>query len=558
MKTTKLFITLGVLGLSLFVSVVAAHANEVNVIYVNGVQNTLPKAEATKERIRDMLVRSENHQGDKKKQFFTVVVWNPIGYYGTEDGPDLSQDKKETFLLKTAEEKFGQDFIKIMFPFNQCKTIDQEAATRVKAYLDDMTPGDNSLETGSSPVTDVNMRETQMAAKSIAWYVEAYGSAVVVAHSQGNLLANLAYAKLASDHGNEVSKMIRVVNIANTSEFSVNDLSLTHAGDAILFESATKPLMLDQSLETLPSRGFNWTRTTPICPGDGACDFIVAPPTFGRPTTEIPGQTLIDKLIDHSIVWTYLSTAIVPVAIDQGVQFTPGKERFVDRFEDLIYAASNFSCCGAYVAPGVWKEFDCYNLAAIGKETYADPFTPSWELIGGYWQWGRKGPDPEQQDWYNTNTPNFAHGPTGIDAADANSGTIINWDSTEAPDGAWSDSTKTANDPCPAGYRVPTVNQWSQVLANNTLSPVGTWADSATNYSSAWFFGDSLMLPAAGSRRFNSGALRFRGNDGSYWSSSVLIGYGVFDLYFSNTLAYVTPISLSLSRSGHSVRCVAE
>ena len=48
--------------------------------------------------------------------------------------------------------------------------------------------------------------------------------------------------------------------------------------------------------------------------------------------------------------------------------------------------------CGAYIAPGVWKEFDCYNLAAIGKTTGDDPFTPSWRLIGGVLEMGREGP----------------------------------------------------------------------------------------------------------------------------------------------------------------------
>jgi hypothetical protein len=74
--------------------------------------------------------------------------------------------------------------------------------------------------------------------------------------------------------------------------------------------------------------------------------------------------------------------------------------------------------CRVYVAPDVWKEFDCYNLAAIGKNTNDDPFTPSWRLIKGYWQWGRKGPDPSQ--WYDTNTEHFAHGPTGPGDSEAN------------------------------------------------------------------------------------------------------------------------------------------
>lgn len=65
----------------------------------------------------------------------------------------------------------------------------------------------------------------------------------------------------------------------------------------------------------------------------------------------------------------------------------------------LLLSETSKSSCGAYVAPGVWKEFECYNLAAIGKTTGDDPFTPSWRLIGGYWQWGRKGPDSSQ--WYS-------------------------------------------------------------------------------------------------------------------------------------------------------------
>jgi hypothetical protein len=45
--------------------------------------------------------------------------------------------------------------------------------------------------------------------------------------------------------------------------------------------------------------------------------------------------------------------------------------------------------CGAYIAAGVWKEFSCYNLGAVGATTEAYPFTPGWELNGNYYQWGR-------------------------------------------------------------------------------------------------------------------------------------------------------------------------
>ena len=211
------------------------------------------------------------------------------------------------------------------------------------------------------------------------------------------------------------------------------------------------------------------------------------------------------------------------------------------------------STCGAYVAPEVWKEFDCYNLAAIGKTTNDDPFTPSWQLIGGYWQWGRKGPDSNQ--WYDTNTANFAHGPTGPDVEHLNSETISNWDENDAPDGSWSDTSKTTNDPCPAGYRVPTNSQWDGVRNNNIQSTVGTWDGDPTNYSSAYFFGNDLMLPAAGVRLYYSDSLSTRGFYGDYWSSTQTTSLTAWQLDFGSGYAGTYN---SHRRNGFSVRCVAE
>jgi uncharacterized protein (TIGR02145 family) len=222
--------------------------------------------------------------------------------------------------------------------------------------------------------------------------------------------------------------------------------------------------------------------------------------------------------------------------------------------------------CGAYVAPGVWKEFDCYNLAAIGKTTGDDPFTPSWRLIGGYWQWGWKGPDPSQ--WYDTNTEHFAHGPTGPGSGDANSEKISNWDGTLAiPNGYWSNSYKAANDPCPAGYRVPSKSEWQGMLdnMNGLWEIVGTWStteDDHTNYTAAHILGRYLMLPAAGLREFIDddwkGALFSRGSIGSYWSSSentTNSSIGAANLIFSN---YELGIENFHKSFGLSVRCISE
>ncbi|SIR03763.1 hypothetical protein SAMN05880574_1631, partial [Chryseobacterium sp. RU37D] len=41
--------------------------------------------------------------------------------------------------------------------------------------------------------------------------------------------------------------------------------------------------------------------------------------------------------------------------------------------------------CGAYIAPGQWKDFMCHNL---GADVSADPFTPSASIQGAKYQWG--------------------------------------------------------------------------------------------------------------------------------------------------------------------------
>ena len=240
----------------------------------------------------------------------------------------------------------------------------------------------------------------------------------------------------------------------------------------------------------------------------------------------------------------------------------PGAEEICDNgIDDDCDGAIDEDCgaysgeCGAYVAPGVWKEFDCYNLAAIGKKRGADPFTPSWELIGGYWQWGRKGPD--ESEWYDTNTSNFAHGPTGSDQADANDDSIDVWDDSDADDDAWFDDQKTSKDPCPPGYHVPYISQWNDICVYNECHSVGTWSENTTNYTSAKFIGDYLMLPAAGGRHPSSGELGGFGRYGLYWSN-----IGVF---YDSTAAWALELNSQAAIvnsayriDGGSVRCIAE
>jgi len=195
--------------------------------------------------------------------------------------------------------------------------------------------------------------------------------------------------------------------------------------------------------------------------------------------------------------------------------------------------------CGANVAPGVWKEFLCYNL---GANPNVDPFSPSWELNGDYYQWGTitfaaAGPT-------NGSTPNAA-APAGWNSSGGGS------------DGSWADApnAKGTQDPCPAGFRVPSYTQWAGVEANNTKTDVGSWLGGNNNYNSGKFLGSGLFLPATGIRDWFNGMLFNRGVNGYYWSSTVVDSEDAWPLGFLNGGVFIFP---STRAYGFSLRCIAE
>jgi len=215
--------------------------------------------------------------------------------------------------------------------------------------------------------------------------------------------------------------------------------------------------------------------------------------------------------------------------------------------------------CGAYVAPGVWKEFLCFNLGAT--ET-ADPFTPTWQTNGAYYQWGRQDPAASAPD------------ATGADATPIAWSYPTGWfGSSGTTDTGVDDKTKSAYDPCPTGYRIPSYAEWDYLRQLNARTYVGTPAPSpgtATSWAGI-MFGPALMLPRAGYRETTVGLQTSRGYDGNYWCTEQLVypcnytmicysplalgigsayGYGDNDdagMFYSDSHSY-----------GYSVRCIAQ
>jgi len=206
------------------------------------------------------------------------------------------------------------------------------------------------------------------------------------------------------------------------------------------------------------------------------------------------------------------------------------------------------------------------NLASQGK------FVDKPEDYGALFQWGRKGDGHEQRTSpnYPTNNNSQEAGVVSGAGLDAN-GQIVSGHpaygkfikQNETPndwclpqkDALWNSGTesnpvKTANDPCPAGWRVPT-----QAELQRLIDSENKW--DKLNGIDGRYFGDGankLFLPAAGARSSSEGGVHYAVEIGRYWSSTANDIYAQYT-YFTNQSVY---ISYADRANGISVRCVSD
>ena len=128
----------------------------------------------------------------------------------------------------------------------------------------------------------------------------------------------------------------------------------------------------------------------------------------------------------------------------------------------------------------------------------------------------------------------------------ATSLSVNNWNTAPATGTTWT----RENDPCPAGWRVPTRAELQ------SLNSAGSeWAK--RNGVVGRLYGtapNQIFMPASGWRNSN-GALHFTGANGYWWSNAQIGNTLAWSLWFGNLGSHIS----DLNRAGaFSVRCVAE
>lgn len=206
----------------------------------------------------------------------------------------------------------------------------------------------------------------------------------------------------------------------------------------------------------------------------------------------------------------------------------------VEKKTAFTVIAQDQGCCGANTASNTWTTFMCHNM---GTTYSAYPFAPSQGLHGAKYMFGAKNPTltaADDQTYIGSN-------PGGT-----------TWSTHYYQTGG---SWNTANDPCPEGWRLPSINEWANVIANNNHSTSGIWyydTDYSAGYSAIYSFGKALFLPIEGFRDNNTGELKFRDEHAYYWSST---DSGGNYLYFDKTNLFTAYTNHDF---GFSVRCLAE
>ncbi len=175
---------------------------------------------------------------------------------------------------------------------------------------------------------------------------------------------------------------------------------------------------------------------------------------------------------------------------------------------------------------------------------------------GSLFEWGRKADGHELMNWNNGNSGYGRYGTTATKANNPNHSLYITsnfypqfWRSNQ-DDTLWA-SESSANNVCPAGYRLPLNPHGSNDVANEWYQETQTW----NTQNAAGALGSVLKLPQVGYRHNGDGRVRTRDTYSQYWTGSTS-GIEARDMYFDTNNYILNSNDLGSRTYGEAVRCV--
>ena len=143
-------------------------------------------------------------------------------------------------------------------------------------------------------------------------------------------------------------------------------------------------------------------------------------------------------------------------------------------------------------------------------------------------------------------------------------GSVTDWVTTYPDTGSW----HVDSSPCPDGWRLPTMTEFSE-LSNNSIPSGGTWAaaNSKGNSIAGKIFGNRsaectlpdnmvgcIFFPAVGHRLNTNGSIANRSANMYYWSSTQIDNNTSYEMNAISSASY--PASIRDKAYGNTIRCV--
>lgn len=139
-----------------------------------------------------------------------------------------------------------------------------------------------------------------------------------------------------------------------------------------------------------------------------------------------------------------------------------------------------------------------------------------------------------------------------LDNAWANTGTATGWTVATPAGDSWAEE----NDPCPAGWCVPTKEEYAALLDNDAVTNEWVYSYKESGIAGRQFTDKtsdaSVFFPSAGYRDSSTGALDATNTEGYYWSGS----FAYSKIWFAFFHEPDASLGETIFMSGLSVRCV--